>query len=182
MRVILSVPYAGYFERTWCRLFWAYLMQVILSVPDAGNSRNASSTLNSISSFISYENRFQNYFPWSDCRLSENTKRLINLLGIFLQEYGTLNWNGQLRSWNGQLRSWNGQLRSWNACHPRWYLWWENKIPIDNLVQRGSNKNYTCSWFLKDLLFFTHLSHCVMYKHLRLLSYQTYTRTVVPVR
>ena len=66
-------------------------MQVILSVPDAGNSRNASSTLNSISSFISYENRFQNYFPWSDSRLSENTKRLINLLGIFLQEYGTLN-------------------------------------------------------------------------------------------
>ena len=150
-------------------------MQVILSVPDAGNSRNASSTLNSISSFISYENRFQNYFPWSDSRRSENTKRLINLLGIFLQEYGTLNWNGQLRSWNGQLRS-------WNACHPRWYLWWENKIPIDNLVQRGSNKNHKCSWFLKDSLFFTHLSHCVMYKHLRLLSYQTYTQTVVPVR
>jgi hypothetical protein len=34
MKVILSVPDEGYFERTWWRLFWAYLMKVILSVPD----------------------------------------------------------------------------------------------------------------------------------------------------
>ena len=32
MKVILSVPDEGYFERTWWRLFWEYLM--ILSVPD----------------------------------------------------------------------------------------------------------------------------------------------------
>ena len=36
MKVILSVPDEGYFERTWWRLFWAYLMKVILSVPDEG--------------------------------------------------------------------------------------------------------------------------------------------------
>ena len=29
MKVILSVPDEGYFERTWWRLFWAYLMKVI---------------------------------------------------------------------------------------------------------------------------------------------------------
>jgi hypothetical protein len=33
---ILSVPDEGYFERTWWRLFWVYLMKVILSVPDEG--------------------------------------------------------------------------------------------------------------------------------------------------
>jgi hypothetical protein len=32
----LSVPDEGYSERTWWRLFWAYLMKVILSVPDEG--------------------------------------------------------------------------------------------------------------------------------------------------
>jgi hypothetical protein len=36
MKVILSVPDEGYFEHTWWRLFWAYLMTVILSVPDEG--------------------------------------------------------------------------------------------------------------------------------------------------
>ena len=36
MKVILSVPDEGYFERTWWWLFWAYLMMVILSVPDDG--------------------------------------------------------------------------------------------------------------------------------------------------
>ena len=36
MKVILSVPDEGYFECTWRRLFWAYLMKVILSVPDEG--------------------------------------------------------------------------------------------------------------------------------------------------
>ena len=36
MMVILSVPDEGYFERTWWWLFWAYLMMVILSVPDDG--------------------------------------------------------------------------------------------------------------------------------------------------
>jgi hypothetical protein len=29
MKVILSVPDEGYLERTWWRLFWAYLMKVI---------------------------------------------------------------------------------------------------------------------------------------------------------
>ena len=38
MKVILSVPDEGYFEHTWWRLFWAYLMKVILSVPDEGYS------------------------------------------------------------------------------------------------------------------------------------------------
>ena len=36
MKVILSVHDEGYFERTWWRLFWEYLMKVILSVPDEG--------------------------------------------------------------------------------------------------------------------------------------------------
>jgi hypothetical protein len=36
MKVILSVPDEGYFERTWWRLFWAYLMKFILSIPDEG--------------------------------------------------------------------------------------------------------------------------------------------------
>jgi hypothetical protein len=36
MKVILSVPDEGYFERTWWRLFWAYMMKVILSVHDEG--------------------------------------------------------------------------------------------------------------------------------------------------
>ena len=36
--VILSVPDEGYSERTWRRLFWAYLTKVILSVPDEGYS------------------------------------------------------------------------------------------------------------------------------------------------
>jgi hypothetical protein len=38
MKAILSVPDEGYSERTWWRLFWAYLMKVILSVPDEGYS------------------------------------------------------------------------------------------------------------------------------------------------
>ena len=38
MKVILSVPDEGYSERIWWRLFWAYLMKVILSVPDEGYS------------------------------------------------------------------------------------------------------------------------------------------------
>jgi hypothetical protein len=29
MKVILSIPDEGYFECTWWRLFWAYLMKVI---------------------------------------------------------------------------------------------------------------------------------------------------------
>ena len=36
MKVILSVPDEGYFERNWRRLFWAYLMKVILSVTEEG--------------------------------------------------------------------------------------------------------------------------------------------------
>jgi hypothetical protein len=36
MKVILSVPDEGYFEHTWWRLFWVSLMKVILSVPDEG--------------------------------------------------------------------------------------------------------------------------------------------------
>jgi hypothetical protein len=51
MKVILSVPDEGYFERTWWRLFWAYLMKVILSVPDEGYFINASCALNLISTF-----------------------------------------------------------------------------------------------------------------------------------
>jgi hypothetical protein len=38
MKVILIVPDEGYSERTWWRLFWSYLMKVILSVPDEGYS------------------------------------------------------------------------------------------------------------------------------------------------
>ena len=38
MKVILSVPDEGYSESTWWRLFWVYLMKVILSVPDEGYS------------------------------------------------------------------------------------------------------------------------------------------------
>ena len=38
MKVILIVPDEGYSERTRCRLFWSYLMKVILSVPDEGYS------------------------------------------------------------------------------------------------------------------------------------------------
>ena len=38
MKVILGVPDEGYSERTWWRLFWTYLMKVILSVPDEGYS------------------------------------------------------------------------------------------------------------------------------------------------
>jgi hypothetical protein len=52
MKVILSVPGEGYFERTWWSLFWAYLMKVILSVPDEGYSRNTSWALNLISKFL----------------------------------------------------------------------------------------------------------------------------------
>ena len=52
MKVILSVPDEGYSERTWWRLFWAYLMKGILSVPDEGYSRNVSCTLNLISTFL----------------------------------------------------------------------------------------------------------------------------------
>ena len=38
MKVILSVPDEGYSKRTWWRLFWAYLMRIILSVPDESYS------------------------------------------------------------------------------------------------------------------------------------------------
>jgi hypothetical protein len=38
MKVILNVPDEGYSERTWWRLFWTYLMKVILNVPDEGYS------------------------------------------------------------------------------------------------------------------------------------------------
>jgi hypothetical protein len=36
MKIILSVPDEGYSERTWWRLFWVYMMKVILSVHDEG--------------------------------------------------------------------------------------------------------------------------------------------------
>jgi hypothetical protein len=39
MKVIMSIPDEGYSEHTWWRLFWAYLMKVILSIPDEGYSR-----------------------------------------------------------------------------------------------------------------------------------------------
>ena len=59
MKIILSVPDEGYFERAWWRLFWAYQMKVIertwwrlLSIPDEGYYRNVSSTLNFISTFL----------------------------------------------------------------------------------------------------------------------------------
>jgi hypothetical protein len=39
MKVILSVPEKN--ERSWWRLFWAYLMKVILSVPDEGYSERS---------------------------------------------------------------------------------------------------------------------------------------------
>jgi hypothetical protein len=38
MKVILSVSDEGYSERIWWRLYWAYLMKVILSVSDEGYS------------------------------------------------------------------------------------------------------------------------------------------------
>jgi hypothetical protein len=38
VKVILSVPDQCYSERTWSMLFWAYLINVILSVPDEGYS------------------------------------------------------------------------------------------------------------------------------------------------
>jgi hypothetical protein len=38
MKVILNVPDEGYPERTWWMLFWAYLMKVVLNVPDEGYS------------------------------------------------------------------------------------------------------------------------------------------------
>jgi hypothetical protein len=34
MKGILIVPDESYSERTWLRLFWAYLIKVILSVPE----------------------------------------------------------------------------------------------------------------------------------------------------
>ena len=40
MKVILSIPDEGYSEHTWWRLFWAYLMKVILSIPDEGYSEH----------------------------------------------------------------------------------------------------------------------------------------------
>jgi hypothetical protein len=36
MKVIMSVLDEGYYERTWWRLLWAYLMKVIMSVLDEG--------------------------------------------------------------------------------------------------------------------------------------------------
>ena len=38
MKVILNVPDERYSERTWWRLFWTYLMKVILNVPNEGYS------------------------------------------------------------------------------------------------------------------------------------------------
>ena len=52
MMVILSISDEGYFEHIWWRLFWAYLMKVILSIPDEGYSRNVLCTLNYISTFF----------------------------------------------------------------------------------------------------------------------------------
>ena len=52
MKSIMSVPDEGYYECTWWRLLWAYLIKVIMSVPDEGYSRNASCTVNLISTFI----------------------------------------------------------------------------------------------------------------------------------
>jgi hypothetical protein len=52
VNVILSVPDECYFERTWWMLFWAYLMNVILSVPDECYSRYTSCALNLISTYF----------------------------------------------------------------------------------------------------------------------------------
>jgi hypothetical protein len=40
MKVILRVPDEGYSESTWWWLFWEYLMKVILRVPDEGYSES----------------------------------------------------------------------------------------------------------------------------------------------
>ena len=36
MKVIMSVPDEGYYERTWWRLLCAYLMKVTMSAPEEG--------------------------------------------------------------------------------------------------------------------------------------------------
>ena len=39
-KVILNILDEGYSEHTWWRLFWAYLMKVILNIPDEGYSEH----------------------------------------------------------------------------------------------------------------------------------------------
>jgi hypothetical protein len=60
MKVILSVPDEGYSESTRWRLFWAYLMKVILSVPDEGYSER-------ILSVPSQDLDLQCHMTWSFC-------------------------------------------------------------------------------------------------------------------
>ena len=33
---VMNVPDEGYYERTWWRLLWTYLIKVIMNVPDEG--------------------------------------------------------------------------------------------------------------------------------------------------
>jgi hypothetical protein len=48
MPVIISVPDDGYYECTWWRLLWVYLMTVIMGVPDDSFSNKSLCALTSI--------------------------------------------------------------------------------------------------------------------------------------
>jgi len=48
----MSEPDEGYYERTWWRLLWAYLMKIIMRVPDEGYSGNTLCALKYISTFL----------------------------------------------------------------------------------------------------------------------------------
>ena len=63
MKVIMSVPDEGYYER--------HLMKVIMSVPDEGYSRNALYALNSISMFHSLLLVIWNWTNVKICSLNE---------------------------------------------------------------------------------------------------------------
>ena len=92
-KVILSVPDEGYTERTWRRLFWAYLTKVILSVTDEGYSKNASCALNLISTF--------SFTPEIHCKICI----------FFTNIWGHRKiWQGKFRHWTVLLNPTNDQV------------------------------------------------------------------------
>jgi hypothetical protein len=71
MKVILSIPDEGYSEHIWWKLFWAYQMKVILSISDEGYSEHTWWRL-----FWAYQMKVilsDGKYDWKKCTLVQAT-------------------------------------------------------------------------------------------------------------
>ena len=101
------------FERSWWRLFWVYLMKVILSIPDEGFFRNSSCALNYISMVLFLDILVPGFTPkYSDgfC----NATFIWFISSLSLSDTSTLNkspsgWSFLITTFSGRFRTVGGK-------------------------------------------------------------------------